>query len=99
MDDALDKLSHALEVEPEFHDGRSYMLHIKSQQQAKEVCIGRYSKSSVLWLLRLAFCRSHGRITFTIFGPFFYVENNLVQKSTVDDTVDYIIHNDSKLLA
>ena len=37
MDDALDKLSHALEVEPEFHDGRSYMLHIKSQQEAKEV--------------------------------------------------------------
>ena len=59
MDDALDKLSHALEVEPEFHDGRSYMLHIKSQQQAKEVCIGRYSKPpSILWLLRLAFCRS-----------------------------------------
>ena len=41
VDDALDKLSHALEVEPEFHDGRSYMLHIKSQQQAKEVRTGR----------------------------------------------------------
>ena len=49
--------------------------------------------------VRILCALSHGRITFTIFGPFFYVENNLVQKSTVDDTVDYIIHNDSKLLA
>ena len=54
MDDALDKLSHALEVEPEFHDGRSYMLHIKSQQQAKEVRMGRMRQNSVLWLFRSA---------------------------------------------
>ena len=37
VDGALDKLSRALHVEPDFQDGRSYMLHIKNQKQAREV--------------------------------------------------------------
>ena len=34
-EDALEKLTRALEVDPEFEDGKKYMFHIKREQQAK----------------------------------------------------------------